>query len=137
MTLGLFPISALAANSAGQISDHYAPTVNEKGEVTEWTNSGTTDTVTDETNGVTVQKKIDGTDQENEFDITLNVTTKEQLENLTVSPDAAVVVVLDVSNSMEDTLDGKEKLAQAKAAAKEFVTSLAEGAEGARRMVSV
>ncbi|MEG0321521.1 MAG: hypothetical protein RR606_04955, partial [Oscillospiraceae bacterium] len=55
MVLGMLPLTAFAEGngSAGQISDHYAPKLNDKGEVTEWTNSGNTDTVTDEANGVT------------------------------------------------------------------------------------
>ncbi|MDR3295519.1 MAG: hypothetical protein LBT26_06790 [Clostridiales Family XIII bacterium] len=37
---------------------------------------------------------------ENEFKITLDVKTKEAVENQTISEDAAVVIVFDVSGSM-------------------------------------
>ncbi|MDY5559472.1 MAG: hypothetical protein SPG04_07945, partial [Candidatus Heritagella sp.] len=76
---------------------------------------------------VKVSKTIAPTDTENVFDITVQAVTSEDLKKVEVSPDAAVVLVMDVSNSMDEDvkIDGKEKtrLAAAKQAAKKFVTS--------------
>lgn len=58
------------------------------------------DTATVETDNVSFSKTISGTDTENVFDITLDVETKEDLSTIQTSPDAATVLVLDVSGSM-------------------------------------
>ena len=65
---------------------------------------------------VTTQKTISGTDNENEFNITLTVTTQEELKEVPVSADTAVVLVMDSSGSMEGG-----RLTSAKKAAKNFV----------------
>lgn len=74
---------------------------------------------------------------ENAFDITLTVKTKEEIKEQTVSQDAAVVLVLDVSNSMKNTVNGSSKISQAKQAAKEFVEAFTTEAGSGRRMVSI
>lgn len=51
--------------------------------------------------GVTVSKTIKGTDQENVFDITLEVNTETNILQLTKDPDMAVVIVMDISNTMK------------------------------------
>ena len=104
---------------------------------------------------VEMSKTIQGTNTENEFDVTLQVKTNQKVTEIsTESPDAAVVLVLDVSNSMDYCVNcGKEKsehkdgwrcgkdyrttyssrLAAAQEAAKEFIQSFAqETGEGAR-----
>ena len=43
---------------------------------------------------VTVNKEIEETGEENVFNITLTVTTTEQLEEIETSPDAAAVLVI-------------------------------------------
>lgn len=60
---------------------------------------------------VEMSKTIQGTDTENEFDVTLQVKTNQKVTEIsTESPDAAVVLVLDVSNSMDDCVNcGKEE----------------------------
>ena len=65
---------------------------------------------------VTVSKTVRETGTENEFEITLQVTTREKLEEIPTSSDAAVVLVMDTSGSM----DG-DRLTAAKKAAKSFV----------------
>ncbi len=50
--------------------------------------------------GVTVSKTIEGTDTENVFDITLTVETTTEVSTLYEEPDMAVVLVLDISNTM-------------------------------------
>ena len=65
---------------------------------------------------VTVSKTVRETGTENEFEITLQVTTREKLEEIPTSSDAAVVLVMDTSGSM-----GGSRLTAAKDAAKKFV----------------
>ena len=111
---------------------------------------------------VTISKEIKATGTENQFDVTLTVETDEAIETSTAQPDAAIVLVIDVSNSMgycaecgqgthhDDhcTYDGwvsetQTRLYAAQEAAKEFLKSYAgfEGEEyknpGAARYVSI
>ena len=65
---------------------------------------------------VTVSKTVRETGTENEFEITLQVTTREKLEEIPTSSDAAVVLVMDTSGSMDGS-----RLTAAKKAAKSFV----------------
>ena len=65
---------------------------------------------------VTVSKTVRETGTENEFEITLQVTTREKLEEIPTSSDSAVVLVMDTSGSM-----GGDRLVAAKDAAKKFV----------------
>lgn len=84
-------------------------------------------------NKVSFKKTISPTETENVFDITLQVTTSEELQNISTSPDAAVVLVIDTSGSM----DGK-KMKNAKSAARSFVEGFsAKVEEGTKRYVSV
>lgn len=101
-------------------------------------------TVTAHDGLVSASKTIQGTDTENVFDITLNVTTTEDIKQLDISPDAAVVLVMDVSNSMKETVDGKEthnkanqRITKAKEAAQDFLESYVKDAGDAKRLVSV
>lgn len=80
---------------------------------------------------VKVNKTITGTDTENVFDINLEVITQDKIEQTAVSPDAAVVLVIDTSGSMGQ----KGRLSAAKNAAKSFIKSFAD--ENAVRKVAV
>lgn len=53
---------------------------------------------------VSVSKTIAGTDTENVFDITLTVTADEEVKTLYEDPDMAIVIVMDISNTMTDKL---------------------------------
>lgn len=64
------------------------------------TNTTTEPTVTSPGGKVEISKTISATGVENLFDITLTVKTKQEINHTTTSPDAAVVLVLDVSGSM-------------------------------------
>ena len=90
---------------------------------------------------VKVSKIIAPTDTENVFDITVQAVTSEDLKKVEISPDAAVVLVMDVSNSMDDWvwIDRKltTRLAAAKQAAKKFVTSYVKDAGTSKRWVSL
>ena len=84
-------------------------------------------------NKVSFKKTISPTETENVFDITLQVTTSEELQNISTSPDAAVVLVIDTSGSM----DGK-KMNNAKNAARSFVEGFSSKVEkDTKRYVSV
>lgn len=50
---------------------------------------------------VKVNKTLSETGTENLFDVNLEVVTKEQIEQIDTSPDAAAVLLIDVSGSME------------------------------------
>lgn len=72
--------------------------------------------------GITISKTISPSELENYFDITLTVETK----NRAVDPDLAVVIVMDISNTMNQTLGaGKTRLDAAKEASNNFIDSFA------------
>lgn len=93
---------------------------------------------------VALTKTVKSTMTENVFDIELKVVTTQDLEDLEVSADAAVVLVMDVSNSMKDKIDGtstndstQQRITLAKAKAVNFVNSYVTGAGDAKRMFSL
>ena len=96
---------------------------------------------------VTVNKEIEETGEENVFNITLTVTTTEQLEEIETSPDAAAVLVIDRSGSMEKITTIKNssgktenvpRISAAKTAARNFVNSfIVEGQNAPKRLVSI
>ncbi len=101
-------------------------------------------TVTAHNGLVSASKTISPTDTENVFDITLNVTTTEDIKKLEVSPDAAVVLVMDVSNSMLEDVNGnsthkesEQRITKAKEASQDFLKSYVKDAGDAKRLVSV
>ena len=115
MTLSLVQIGAFAGsgshNSNEQIKQTnsgeflYATFDDETGLQTGTEVTTPTKTTSD---GVTLTKRIAGVpNEENTFDITLEVTTSETLEEFTEVGGANVVLVFDVSTSMDDTTDGK------------------------------
>ena len=75
-----------------------------------------------EEDGVSVSKNIYPSELENYFDIILTVQTK----NRAVDPDLAVVIVMDISNTMKQTLGaGKTRLDAAKEASNSFIDNFA------------
>lgn len=93
---------------------------------------GTTENSAD---SVKVSKTIDGTVIENVFDITLTVESTHDIRKLTQDPDMAVVILMDISGTMLDTLDGsKRKLTMAAEAAAEFVKMFAQNNTGASKI---
>ena len=96
------PAETQAANQIeGGASGTKYYTYNEDSEEFE-SNADTSATVTNRTDdpNVTISKEIEATGTENQFDITLTVTTDEAIETSTAQPDAAIVLVIDVSYSM-------------------------------------
>ena len=70
--------------------------------------------VTEQTDNVTVKKTVTETGVENQFNITLTVTTQERLQEIPATTDSAVVLVMDTSGSMgkDDRLDAAKKAAK-------------------------
>lgn len=170
MLLGLLPMGALAGTGTdskayqaqqqidgGNSPNYYTydPATGEFG-----SKASTEPTVTSAGGKVSVSKTIAPTGVENLFDVTLTVQTRQSgISETETTADAAVVLVIDVSTSMNmcaecggqsqhtDTcskVDGKDKrikpadtrLGNAKAAALEFLAKFADKANG-RRMVSI
>ena len=121
MILGLLPTSVLAYEPNQVLEDGYF-TVSKDGTATEV--QGEIGAVTDQ--GYTVSKNITQTGKDS-FDITLQVQTQQTV----TTNDAAVVMVLDTSASMDDQMDNL------KTAAKKFVESLVTNNSGGKIYVSV
>ena len=87
-------------------------------------------TNTNESDGVSVSKTIAGTDLENVFDITLQVTTPQTITEVIEEPDMAVVIVMDISNTMNDPFPKGQsettRYTAAMAAAEDFLDKFAE-----------
>lgn len=87
---------------------------------------------------VSTSKTISPEQKENEFEITLQVNTTVNVEQIEVSPDAAVVIAIDVSDSMNQTVSGtKTRLDAAKEAAIKFLDSFVAGAGETIRKLSI
>ena len=121
MILGLLPTSVLAYEPNQIFEDGYF-TVSKDGTETEV--QGEIGPVTDQ--GYTVSKNITQTGKDS-FDITLQVQTQQTV----TTNDAAVVMVVDLSNSMESEMDNL------KVAASSFVESLVTNNSGGKIYVSV
>lgn len=81
---------------------------------------------------VTVSKTIDGTDTENVFDITLTVQTQQKIEEIYRKPDMSVVIVMDISNTMNDAFPPNNSTDQtrykaAMLAAEDFLDKFVDG----------
>ena len=80
--------------------------------------------VTEQTDNVKVEKTVTETGVENQFKITLTVTTQERLQEIPATTDSAVVLVMDTSGSM-----GGSRLTAAKKAAMDFVDKYVKGSK--------
>ena len=102
------------------------------------TNNVVTNNATNGAPEVEVSKTIEATGTENLFDITLNVKTTQKIEEQATSPDASVVLILDLSDSMKtNKIDGKTRIAVAKEKAIDFLTNFVQDANGAARKVAI
>lgn len=75
---------------------------------------------------VEISKVIAGTDIENVFDITLTVKTSQNISEIIKEPDMAVVIVMDISNTMTDNFGGVTRYAAAMQAAEDFIDNFAK-----------
>ena len=165
MILSLVPLVALATHGDGE-DDHATNEcqIDAYGGVNYFDADG--DEASEEDFLVSISKTIAPTDTENEFIITLEVkTTQEVIENI-IPPDVATVLVIDISSSMKWTVDGStlnsgdrgtlwgndnlaesinhdfykngtSRMAKAKSAAWDFLESYVAEANGASRFVSI
>lgn len=76
--------------------------------------------------GVLVSKTITGTDIENVFDITLTVQTPQVIDEVIQEPDMAVVIVMDISNTMNSKFGSSTRYKAAMEAAEEFLDHFAD-----------
>ena len=135
MVLGLMPaaMAATAPASQQQIGNyaHADDTDGTLGEPTE----GIRSEKNLEDGKVIISKTIAATQTENVFDITLTVKTTEEIKEVTSeTADAAVVLVIDISNSMSNI-----NMANAQKAAQAFINSFApaEGDKSTRKIAIV
>ena len=159
MALSILPMSAMAApddGSGGQ--DETSQVVNPGGTVYYDQNGKQYDTGKLGEDGIVVEmsKTVQAGDSENIFDVTLQVKTNQNVQELSsTNPDAAVALVLDLSGSMEDCVECgkgetshsrwsdhtyKSRLAQAQENAIQFLNQFSELSSGegkAKRMVTV
>ncbi len=75
--------------------------------------------------GVEVSKTIDGTDVENVFDITLTVKTQQSITEIYEEPDMAVVIVMDISQTMNSDFGDTTRYKAAMDAAENFIDNFA------------
>ena len=107
LLVGLLPTAAFAAEQTSwqQIEGEESPVYySYDAEEQTWTQADGATVSNSPAAGVPevrVSKTIQGTDEENVFDITLEVETDQKIQTTTSSPDAAVVLVLDLSSSMD------------------------------------
>ena len=80
---------------------------------------------------VMVSKTIEGTDQENVFDITLQVVTQDVVTEIYKEPDMAVAIVMDISNTMREDFQGVSRYAAAMTAAEAFLDQFSKNNLGA------
>ncbi len=83
---------------------------------------------------VTLSKTIAGTDTENVFDITLEVTTTTNIAELYEEPDMAVVIVMDISNTMTKTYGSTTRYEAAMSAAENFIDQFAGVSNGVSQL---
>ena len=88
--------------------------------------------VTSADGAVITTKTIDGTSEENVFDITLTVQTKTDVQTFLSEPDMAVVIVMDISNTMNTkfTNDTISRYDAAVVAASSFIDQFAQNTAG-------
>lgn len=84
--------------------------------------------------GVTVSKTIAGTELENVFDITLQVQTQTKISEIYKDPDMAVVIVMDISNTMNKNFGNTTRYQAAMNAAEAFLDKFAANNSGSSRI---
>lgn len=91
-------------------------------------------TTSDKGDDVEISKVIAGTDIENVFDITLTVKTSQNISEIVKEPDMAVVIVMDISNTMNDNFGGVTRYAAAIEAAEDFLDKFVDTTKGVSKI---
>ena len=139
MIVGLIPANAFAeedgsapGTSAEQIGNYFNVDDENGGSLETTPTLSAGQTLKSYENGfVTINKTIEGTDTENEFNINLEVVTASKIEQLNVTEDAAAVLVIDTSGSMKGKF-----LEDAKKAAQSFINEFSK-ADATRKIAVV
>lgn len=76
--------------------------------------------------GISVSKIIKESSLENYFDITLKVSTESKIEEILKDQDLAIVIVMDVSNTMATSFGSTSRISAAQEAAKKFIDDFSE-----------
>lgn len=84
--------------------------------------------------GVKVSKTIQGTELENVFDITLTVQTPTEISTFYQEPDMAVVIVMDISNTMNSAFGNNTRYGAAMDAAEAFLDEFAATSNGVSKI---
>ena len=141
MIVTLVPVTFLFAAAHDEGMDNNVGQIVYSGGALSYDEDGTP---TDGNGVVSVSKTIAATGNENEFDITLEVKTTEDVTKMEFTPDTAVVLTIDISGSMAYNAAGNStndaaarRMNIAKDAAKAFIDDYAAGANGASRYISV
>ncbi len=79
---------------------------------------------------VKISKTIQGTELENVFDITLTVQTPTKVSEFYEEPDMAVVIVMDISNTMTSQFGNTTRYEAAMQAAEDFLDQFAGASNG-------
>lgn len=88
-----------------------------------------------EEDGVEISKTITPTGSENVFDIDLQVKTTQDISEIYETPDAAVVIVMDISNTMNEKFPKGStgtRYGAAIASAEDFITQFQQKSEGSK-----
>ena len=115
---------ALLANAADAASNDMDVATPPQPSDVQVTDKGGTNTYDD--GAVSVSKTISGTDLENVFDITLQVQTSMNVAEISKEPDMAVVIVMDISNTMNSNFGGVTRYKAAMDAAEAFLDQFAK-----------
>lgn len=81
-----------------------------------------------------VSKTIQGTELENVFDITLTVQTPTEISTFYQEPDMAVVIVMDISNTMNSAFGNNTRYGAAMDAAEAFLDEFAATSNGVSKI---
>ncbi len=83
---------------------------------------------------VMVSKTIAGTETENVFDITLDIITQDVVTEVYKEPDMAVVIVMDISQTMNTAFGSSTRYKSAMTAAENFIDQFRANNKGASKI---
>lgn len=130
MLLALVPESVWAAGEIGATES----TAAEQQEQKQIVYSGGTDGNLED-DGVEISKTISPTGSENIFDISLQVKTTQNISEIYDTPDAAVVIVMDISNTMNEKFpqgSSSSRYDAAISSAEDFITQFQQRSENSK-----
>lgn len=130
MLTAMLPASVWAAGEADAATDTAAGQQSQKQIVQPGGSRGSL-----EEDGVEISKTISPTGSENVFDIDLQVKTTQDISEIYDTPDAAVVIVMDISNTMNEKFPKGSSRARYDAAieaADDFIAQFQQRSENSR-----